>query len=96
MVILYPAGPAGQPVGARNVIGAAPVGLPTGRRADASIAPEPEQQCEERETHLVDQRQGIRQDEVQHGQEREKREERREAQVQSLEQPRQDPHAASI
>ena len=79
-----------------NAIGAAPGGLPTGRRAGASIAPESEQQCEERETHLVDQRQRIGQHEVEEGQQRKEREKRREAQIQALQQPRQDPHAASI
>ena len=62
----------------------------------SAIAPEREQERQEREPELVDQRQGIRQHQVERGQQREEREQGREPEVQTADEARQERHAPSI
>jgi hypothetical protein len=66
-----------------------------GRRA-ATIAPESEQEREEREPELVDQRKRIGQRQVERGQHREDQEQGREPEVQSADEARQERHTPSI
>ena len=66
------------------------------RRGRSPIAPEPEQERQKREAELVDQRKRIRDHEIEHGEDREDDEQRREAEIQAPEETRQDRHAPSI